>query len=841
MDEKLRVLNNDEVADALQVRLEELSQRSNKWTPDVLSLLLQLSDQPAQKSKIEDLDAIKPQPLSVPLTWSNIIADDPLDNSDGIWDVVDFAADGSDEDDDINLDGSRSADCALDLGTELDEAANNDGALIIPPNAAKFQEIANSQFWRDRKPRENLAKDMRSPMRPKLLLTETQMVREVIFMLLGMPTSIYILNPDGFITLSPLSNISHLSHDSVIQLLQKFARLGHHLGTIRGWLRRDEKVPLLQTFQAALALRMRVVDSSFAITQARITDPSRSFTSSLLSLLNESNYTSRFMLQVAKILTQAQSLAKDQVPFKLLEFLYDATCTTQSTGDVEGYEFMGSFFFDCFHTYLKPVKVWMENGELSDHDHGFFVSANEDQVPLDFVWQQQHHLIQDEKNQLYAPKFLHVAAQKIFTTGKSVHFLKLFGLTVGKSHLEAASEPALDYKSVCGKEGLDVLSPFAELFDLALDEWITNKHRSSSQILRQHLESQYGLGKSFDALDFLYFSRNGALSINIITTIFDQMDRGIETWNDGFVLTELFQEGFGEIPCIDVRRLAVRRSVGSYRDIQSKRRSMKVFGSLCVWYQLPWQVANIIKPQSMQTYQQIFVFLTQIQRAKHLLERQRLLKSALPASDNEDGENHLVYSLRHRLLWFSNTLLTYITNLVIARATAELRANMAAAEDVDGMIAVHATFISRLEKQCMIAKRLAPIHQAIISLLDLVILFSDTHASYTGQPGSLVFPPSHRHDSRYAGKSGDTTFDSSDDDEADSQDGTANVSYISFAETPYAESLRNMHVAFTKLLDFVVAGLRGVHRVDGEACWETLADSLIIRTATEKRYLRTFN
>ena len=833
LSEKFVVLNNEELADALQSRLRELSHISDKWTPEVLSLLLQLSDQPAKNSKIEDLALLKPEPQPSPLTWAEIIADDPLDNRDGLWDDVDFAANESDENGDLLLDDISSVDSPPDVESELQGAKLEVDELVVPVDDTALHDIVDAQFWR----RSERVEDTGGPqyeIHPSILISEAQIIREVIFMLLGLPTSIYNSNKDGTIFVSSSYKMSHLSQESTVHLLHKYILLGNDLTAIRRWLKQSETVPLLQTFQAALALRLAEVDGALSVIQSKMLASSMSFTFSLLNMFDEISHVTGFMQQAARILAQTDSSPREQMPFRILELLYDATCANQSIGDTKGYEFTATLFFDCFHTYLKPIRHWMENGELSRHDQGFFVSMHEKQVSPSSVWQGQYHLVQDADGNLYVPKFLHVGAKKIFTTGKSVSFLKMLRQGTGNVKVEARDEPALNYESVCAQDHTNALSPFSELFDEALDKWIASKHRSSSHILRQCLENQCGLKKSLDALEVLYFFRNGALSIPLARTIFDRLDRGMEAWNDGFLLTELYQGIFGVLPCIDIGCLAVRPSADSYKDIQIKRRSMKILDSIHVRYTLAWPVANIINPESITVYHRIFVFLMQVKRAKHMLERQRLLKSALPATESKDGENHLVFSLRHRLLWFSNALLTYLTDIVLSAATVEMRARMAAAGDVDEMIEVHESYVSRLEKQCLIEKRLGPIHQAIISLLDLVILFSDAHASYTVQNTMecmvrSVTPAARRkHISSTRGRNGDEGSDSSDEAEAEfGSNGDMDVSYIGFAEKPYAERLLKIHTTFSKSLDFVIAGLHGVHRAGGESCWEILAESLM--------------
>lgn len=842
LEEKFRILNNDELADALQVRLQELAHKSDRWTPEVLSLLLQLSDQPAKCTKIEDLYLLKPEPLPSPLTWSQIIAEDPFDNEDGTWDIPDFAADGSDEDEEIVSSETTPADPATYLQSEVDGAGNVD-LLVIPPDNFALEDIVRAQFWRSTK-RLHMSKyssDSHLKASSSMVLTEIQAIREVIFMLLGLPTSIFVASKHGSLTVSTSCAIKYLSQDSLRQLLQGFVSLHDELLIIRKWLTRQESVPLLQTLQSALASRMKNVDNAFSTIQGRMVDLSKPFTASLLSLFDETNHITRSVQQVAQLLAQTASYSKEHVPFRILELLHSASCISHSIGDVENYKFMATLFFDCFHTYLKPVMHWMRFGDVSRANHGFFVRVNEEQVAPSLVWQKQHHLVQNESGYLHAPRFLDVAAKKIFTTGKSVNFLRMLGQDIGDINDKGTTDPRLDYRNVCGQDELSGLSPFSELFGMALDTWIGHQHSSSSHTLRLRLESQCGLRKSLDALEFIYFSRNGALTSNIMRTIFDRMDRGIEAWNDGFLLTELFQSVFGAISCIEVGRLAVRPSHKSHQDIQSSRRSMRVLETIRVWYTLPWPVANIIKQESVLVYQRIFVLLMQAHRAKHMLERERLINSKMPNSEGEHRQSHLVFTLRHRLLWFSNTVLIYLTDMVLATASANMRADMTAAEDVDGMIAVHEAYVSKLEQQCLVDERLENIHQAMISILNLVILFSDARASYTGKSNldttnRLVIPAPNRQRLSFKRDERNHAGSDSSDDEAQANDDIADLSYIRFEDISYSERLLNMHARFTELLNFVIAGLHGIHRSGGEPWWEALADSLVTGIKKQERW-----
>lgn len=843
LEEKFRILNNDEIADALHDRIVELSPRTERWIPEALFLLLQLSDQPIQYSRLEDLELLKPKPLPAPLTWADILAEDPLDNQDGLWDDVNFAATDSDEEAQIVLDDPDPSALTQENIEEVDDLELDTGRYELSYDKRILEDLVNAPYWGNKKISEDYSPEYFASAKvpESIKLTEAQLKREAIFMLLGLPTPIYRPRLEGSLSFEFLDiETEHMSQEALEHLLGEFATLSESLAKIRAWVRRIETVALLQAFQARLSSRMNTVERAFSDIQSRILDPSSSSNTSLLDLFSEVSTITRFMQQIAAVLIHLQSVPQAYMPFHLLERLYDNTCLSHIIGDTEGYIAMAHIFFDCFHVYLRPIRAWMKFGALSKHEKTFFIRENIHEVASEKLWQEQFQLIETEAGILQAPRFLHVAAKKIFTTGKSVNFLKRLGRFNPDQGSSALYNQKLDYEIVC-QENADFLAPFSALFDVSLERWITGMHQSSSHSLREVLETECGLKSSLDALEIVYFNRNGAISGDIAKVIFDRIDSSIEVWNDGFLLTELFQGVLSTHSSIEVDRLAVRSVEKSCQDVQDKRRSVKILEGFKVWYNLPWPVANIIKPESIDIYQRIFVILNQTQRAKNILQRKHLMKRTLFPSESEDHEHRHVYSLRQCILWFTNSLLTYLTNSVLWVETEEMKLLIAKAEDVDEMIAVHERFISRLENQCLISKKLAPTHQAVISILDLAISFSDAHASYQAQlistgpmmttAGAGGVPEKGRR------KTQDGASESSyGGDEEDSRG--ADFSYISFGETPYAERVRNMQASFTDLVSFVIAGLYRVHRAGGEPCWEMLANSLATGLGREESYLK---
>jgi gamma-tubulin complex component 5 len=810
LEEKARILNNDPLADVLHARLAELLPRSDTWIPEILTLLLQLSDRPVQNTKLEDLVLLKKDPTAAPLTWADIVADDPLDDQEGLWKNVDFSADAFDEDESVEVDEADESEQTPSsnlLNSESIEVTLD--SLLVPENTSRLHEIEDVQFWQ----KKSAVSD--GDHQPKLLLTELQVIREVIFMLLGLPTSIFTTDAMSCIVVNSDLAVRQLSQRALADLLQGFTIIGDKLAAIRQWSRRRTEVPLEQTFQAALVSRLVDIDSTFHKIQARIHRPQAQRTPSLMQLYHEVSHNSRFILQICEIINDVKLKPKPQLPFGILERCFDGTCVNQSMGDAEEYEYMAKLFFDCFQTYLRPIRYWMESGQLNRHDRIMFIRKSEEDVPLDSLWQKQFYLLQNDTAQLHAPRFLHLAAKKIFNTGKSVAFLRQLRYEVDQVGVLPHTKSEMKLEEVCRELDVGMLSPFTELFDMAFDSWIDSRYHLSSSVLRGQLETEYGLQRSLDALQFVYFCRNGSVSSNISLIIFEKIDRGNQRWNDSFILTELFQEAFGCLACVDIESLEVRSNEPS----RKAGRSMSVLEDLRVFYTLSWPIANIIRLESMKTYQRVFIFITQIQRAQYLLQRQKLSRNA-STSDKEPVL--LIYRLHHQLLWFTSTIQSYTTDVVLSATNADMLVRMRSAEDVDSMIEVHDKYISQLQDRCFLTKQHSPIRQATVSLLDLTVLFSDVQASYSRQPSlerheTLEAYSQHRKGAPEA---------SQDDDDSDDNAGKAEVCPISNTDLPDVDKLRSMCDTFGKLHGFVTAAVQGVSKANDAACWEILANNL---------------
>jgi gamma-tubulin complex component 5 len=413
---------------------------------------------------------------------------------------------------------------------------------------------------------------------------------------------------------------------------------------------------------------------------------------------------------------------------------------------------------------------------------------------------------------------LQPAAKKIFNTGKSIIFLKELGIH-GSYTKNTTYEPHLDHATVCGISNEVPLSPFPELFQAAFEDWMQSKYSQASSVLRQHLVDNDGLIRTLFIFETLYLGKNGAVFEDFANALLERMDAGRKGWNDRYVLTEITRSIFGTVMSLsDAEKIVVRSSKA-----KNASHSIKDLATISLDFALPWPIQNIIQRSSIPTYQQLFTFLLQTYRVKYMLQRIRSGRG----TSHKDPATQLARKLRHCLTWFTDILRSYLTETAIFFTTQEMNTYMEKAEDIDVMAQVHIKYVAKLQERALLSKDVKPIHKAIMDVLDLGVLFAKTVANEdTGEKQGTV-----------AGKTRSTrqndiapdsaTVELSDPDVGEyGQDDRFLKSPQSITQQSLTESLRTMASEFTRLLPFIIAGLKSVGRVGAEPMWEQLAERL---------------
>jgi gamma-tubulin complex component 5 len=792
LDEKFRVRSRDDLADALQTRLQKLEALTGSFKPDFLALLLHLSDRPLENTRVEALDLLRPPSPPPSLTWEQILDDDPYSDED-IWKDIDYAGDSS-----ADEQASKKRPKKSSPPTSVDEDDTYDPtACLVPVEESLAQQLKAIQFWSAAAEEASTAD-----------ITELQAIRETLFMLAGLPTSLYHLDPkQNTIRINSRFTLAHARPDTVQHLLSELLNTGRDIYRLRQWTKSTSTLPLVQAFEAAVAARLNAYDRALAELQQQHLTPKTPLSTSLLQLHADVRSISEPLLRLANIVADiGPRLLVD--PFTHLEALFDRITLAQMTLETDVFKYLSSMFFDCIQIYLKPIRKWMETGELGSNDETFFVFESDSGSEVTSLWHDRYVLRRDTHNDLRSPSFLQPAAKKIFNTGKSIIFLKELGI-YGVGIKPTDREPHLDHATVCGISDDLPLSPFPELFQAAFDNWMQSKYSQASAVLRNHLVETSGLTRTLLILETLYLSRNGAVFEDYANVLFSRMDAGRKGWNDRYVLTEMTRGIFAVVLHAEAEKIGVRSMKGKSTDM-----SVKNLATVSLDFALSWPLQNIIQRASIAVYQQIFTFLLQTYRTKYLLQRVRPPR-------NSPRQDPLALKLQHRLTWFADTLRSYLSETAIFFTTQELNAAMEKAEDIDEMAHVHTRCIAKMQERTLLSNDVKPIYKAIIEILDLGVRVAKTIAGETAKPKSTA---TKKGKGRSAWQRGEADIElSASDDDGDAQELRASVAAV---QTSPVESLQSIDAELSRLLPFVIAGLRSVGRVGAEPMWEQLAERL---------------
>jgi gamma-tubulin complex component 5 len=575
LDEKFRIKNRDDLADALQTRLQKLEGYTNKYKPEFLSLLLQLADRPLENTQVEALELLRPPSPPPPLTWAEILEDDPYSDED-IWKDIDYAVDSSG--DEKTLKKRRKTPSTPPTSFDEDDTFDPEACVISTEKdlVTKLEEV---QFWTSGANGSN----------GDMCITELQAVRETLFMLGGLETTLY--RTDKLNTrLNKTCLVDNNRSAAVEHLLSQFADTGTRVRAMRRWTQQQRTKqplvsPLIQTFEASVRKRLLSIDSSLSVMQQRYLTPETPLPVSLLSLHGDVRALYHPILRLGPIIDNLyQSTMNEDPPvpvnpFQHLEVLYEQTTLAQMMLEDGIFKFMSEIFFECLQTYLKPIRRWMETAELGPDEENFFVISSDAMSDAASLWHDRFMLRRNAEEGLQLPAFLQPAVKKIFNTGKSVIFLKELGIYDTNLH-SSVVEPRLDHETVCGASDDIPFSPFPELFQTAFETWIRSKYSVASTVLRQHLFEADGLMRVLHVFEILYLGKNGAVFEDFATTIFERMDAGRRGWNDRYVLTELARGIFSTILApSDAEKLVVRSM-----KMKAQRSSVKGLAAVSVDY-----------------------------------------------------------------------------------------------------------------------------------------------------------------------------------------------------------------------------------------------------------------
>ncbi|GKT58711.1 gamma-tubulin complex component [Colletotrichum tofieldiae] len=822
LEERFRVHHREGLADAFRERLDALSQFRTKWHPDILHFLLELADRPTQKTRLSDLELLN-QPeedTKPPLRWEDIAKEDRWYEDADIWKSIDYSDTSGDEYGDSKSETSSESDDTSLSTLDASFGRRPEDFEIASSDETALREVQDSQAWRIE------AKTTSSTRQHKVPITEFQATRDALFMLQGLPTTLF--QKDGLP--NPAYQIVSVAWDTYKALITCFAESGRQLFLLRSFSKRAQTAPLFRVFRDNVLTSLQSFDKKISAIQERLAVPREDTIVSMSAILEELKPHLEPLRSLSEIVRQLYDPANGGA-FRFLELLYDEIGIAQLSGRDATYEFLGRIFFNCFQVYLRPIRLWMSEGQLMPGDKVFFVSELPTQVPLRQVWQEQFKLRRTSDGVLHAPSFLQPSVGKVFTAGKSIVVLKHLGKFESLRELWDEQEPPLTFDTIC-PPGLE-LAPFPELFTSSFNLWMQSKYHATSETLKQALFDSCGLEANIEALQQLYLMADGAAADEFCKGVFARLDALRPDWHDRYSLSGLAQEAF--LLRVDTTRLFVTvRLEGQKKSVVAARDLIRTaLPEVLLQYRLPWPVQLVVTEDTITQYQAVFTLLMQIRRAMGLIQRNRILDELASRRDIW-GSRALYYLLRSKLMWFCNCIRTYLATLVLAPYAENLRRSLRQASDVDAMIGLHATFVKQVVDAACLGRKLDPIRSGILDIMDLAAKLEDAQSASVAEEAEeaqelsrlsimsspMKASPRRRKPAVYA--------EDSDDDDAKSFGGRSKGGAIN-AGKDYHECLQEIKTDFERHLRFICGGLRGVARASSDEAavkWDLLAEML---------------
>ncbi|KAI7185087.1 hypothetical protein KC363_g7334 [Hortaea werneckii] len=792
--EKFTVRNREDLSDALQARLKELPTQS-KWLPEILALLLELSDRPLEKTNIEDLDALsKPADLPPKLSWDDIIAEDPLDEDD-VWDDIERGYHSSG--DDATTDGDDEPTTST-VATSVDEEDPEALARLhlVTPDEGALSEVRDSLPSKDG--------TVKQP------ISELVLVRETLMMLRGLKTEVYRLNEkNGDLTVNFDVALSPAAQGTLQRVCMQVAHIGSRLSLLRKWTQRTRQTPFVQSVQSAIESHLSTLSLSLSELEQRYVTPKKNTVVSIVDIRAQAEMLTRPLRYLADVIEHAESIRPDlsKSHFELLDALFNASCSTQMSGDKETFEAIIAVFLAGLKTYLRPIGVWVTTGTLPPASEGeFFVFDNNANCDLGKVWHERWSLRTSVDGGPLMPHFMRTFSAKVFAQGKAKAFLKLLDSRTSDFAAEPTHTGLSDFlQTLDAQVKSNDLLPVDQLFEDSFTKWLEDSGSDGAETLLAKLFNTGILDKTFDSQQYAFFAKDGTLFQQFAENVFERMWRRPESWQDSFMLSEYAQSTLGTRNEIEHRSLSIHITGSEGRTKQVARPMVQQLGDLQLRMAMPWPVLNVTRSSNLTTHSAIFALLLQTLYAQTLL---RIHVSTLPPLSHRTStlpqQQRTAFLLNWKLTWFVNALHHHIISSAAALHSAMMN-EMQAADGIDSISAIWSEYERRLQTALLLAPNLAPIKEALVGILEMCEQFAGCWKQ--------LFP----------GLASSTKRQSTTDPAAPADDDSK-------ARHDDHGDARDLLRQFDRSLSFVKAGLRGLSRAGGDAALEAFAETLEANT-----------
>ncbi|KAJ8350863.1 hypothetical protein SKAU_G00259930 [Synaphobranchus kaupii] len=255
------------------------------------------------------------------------------------------------------------------------------------------------------------------------------------------------------------------------------------------------------------------------------------------------------------------------------------------------------------------------------------------------------------------------------------------------------------------------------------------------------LKKDYRLLEYLQAMRSYFLLEAGDTMYDFYTAIFDKVvDK--QSWQHLSFLNVQLQEAVGQRRPEDSNRLSIYLET---TDPVKKKHPVNSLDGLILSYKVPWPVDIVISSECQKIYNQVFLLLLQIKWAKYSLDTLRFSDLTVAAQRQdaratEEGkvklpvkqQIHRMFLLRVKLMHFVNSLHNYIMTRILHSTGLEFQHQVQEAKDLDQLIRIHYRYLSTIHDRCLLREKVSFVKEAIIKVLNLVLLFSDRWQAGTG-------------------------------------------------------------------------------------------------------------
>ncbi|ORX84775.1 hypothetical protein K493DRAFT_86732 [Basidiobolus meristosporus CBS 931.73] len=284
---------------------------------------------------------------------------------------------------------------------------------------------------------------------------EIDIIREVIFMLLGRETTIFDLQDPTFTQKAHSVSLRHVSQEALGSLFTYFGSGGRAIRDLKSFgtsicRGRPSLGQVSQAYASALLHLIGQFEKKLMNVEQSLYSAGESFNTVIKlkahidSDLRMFRYLSQFHTDLARDTIGPNRNSAAAVACGILNRLYQEALDKQVCNEEDVFKVFAFLFQRAFEPYARMINTWIFEGQLKDICSEFMIVENNRLIATSaFAWKAQF-LLRDNSTDVAhqaptIPDFLHDFGTKILFAGKGINLLQTMSLAEGRmSTLKAA-------------------------------------------------------------------------------------------------------------------------------------------------------------------------------------------------------------------------------------------------------------------------------------------------------------------------------------------------------------------------------------------------------------------